>query len=67
MARAARGGRARVEQVESFEKRRSLEDWFSRSETPVEDRPLIKELLADQIDGDEYVDTKLVLKARKAA
>ena len=55
-----------VEQVESFEKRRSLEDWFSRSETPVEDRPLIKELLADQIEGDEYVDTKLVLKARKA-
>jgi SAM-dependent methyltransferase len=55
-----------VEQVESFEKRRSLEDWFARSETPVEDRPLIKELLEDQIDGDEYVDTKLVLKARKA-
>jgi ubiquinone/menaquinone biosynthesis C-methylase UbiE len=55
-----------IEQVESFEKRRSLEDWFSRSETPVEDRPLIKELLADQIEGDEYVDTKLVLKARKA-
>ena len=55
-----------VEQVESFEKRRSLEDWFSRSETPVEDRPLIRELLADQIEGDEYVDTKLVLKARKA-
>ena len=58
--------RLEVEQVESFEKRRSLEDWFSRSETPDEDRPLIKELLADQIEGDEYVDTKLVLKARKA-
>jgi SAM-dependent methyltransferase len=55
-----------VEQVESFEKRRSLEDWFARSETPIEDRPLIRELLADQIEGDEYVDTKLVLKARKA-
>jgi SAM-dependent methyltransferase len=55
-----------VEQVESFEKRRSLEDWFARSETPVEDRPLIRELLADQIEGDEYVDTKLVLRARKA-
>ena len=46
--------------------RRSVEDWFSRSETPVEDRPLIRELLADQIEGDEYVDTKLVLKGRKA-
>jgi SAM-dependent methyltransferase len=55
-----------VEQVESFEKRRSLEEWFARSETPVDDRPLIRELLADQIEGDEYVDTKLVLKARKA-
>ena len=56
-----------VEHVESFEKRRSLEDWFSRAETPNEDRPLIKELLADQIEDDEYVDTKLVLKARKGA
>jgi ubiquinone/menaquinone biosynthesis C-methylase UbiE len=54
-----------VEEVESFEKRRSLEQWFDRSETPAEDRPLIRELLADQIDGDEYVDTKLVLKASK--
>jgi SAM-dependent methyltransferase len=54
-----------LEQVESFEKRRTLEDRFSRSETPVEDRPLIRELLADQIEGDDYVDTKLVLKARK--
>jgi ubiquinone/menaquinone biosynthesis C-methylase UbiE len=54
-----------IEQVESFEKRRSLEQWFDRSETPAEDRPLIRELLAEQIDGDEYVDTKLVLKARK--
>jgi SAM-dependent methyltransferase len=60
------GAGLEVEQVESFEKRRSLEDWFARSETPVEDRPLIRELLADQIEGDEYVDTKLVLKARKA-
>ncbi|MDX6440237.1 MAG: hypothetical protein QOF45_2820 [Gaiellaceae bacterium] len=56
-----------VEEVESFEKRRSLEQWFDRSETPADDRPLIKELLADQIDGAEYVDTKLILKARKGA
>jgi hypothetical protein len=26
----------------------------------------VKELLADQIEGDEYVDTKLLLKARKS-
>ena len=54
-----------VERVESFEKRRSLEEWFARSETPAADRPRVRELLAEQIDGDEYVDTKLVLKARK--
>ncbi len=56
-----------VEQVESFEKRHPLEEWLDRSETPEEDKPRVKELLADQIEGDEYVDTKLVLKARKAA
>jgi hypothetical protein len=56
-----------VDQVESFEKRHPLEEWLDRSETPAEDRPLVKELLGDQIEGDEYVDTKLVLKARKRA
>jgi len=54
-----------VEQVESFEKRHPLEDWLDRSETPPDDRGRVKELLADQIEGDEYVDTKLLLKARK--
>jgi SAM-dependent methyltransferase len=54
-----------VERVESFEKRHALEAWLDRSGTPAEDKPRVKELLADQIDGDEYVDTKLVLKARK--
>ncbi len=55
-----------VEQVESFEKRHALEEWLERSQTPEQDRPRVKELLADQIEGDDYVDTKLVLKARKA-
>jgi SAM-dependent methyltransferase len=54
-----------VERVESFEKRHELEEWLDRSQTPEQDRPRVKELLADQIQGDEYVDTKLVLKARK--
>ena len=56
-----------IEQVEEFEKRHPLEQWLDRSQTPVADRPLVKELLADQIEGDEYVDTKLVIRARKAA
>ncbi len=56
-----------VEQVESFEKRHPLEEWLNRSATPEGDKPRVKELLAAQIVGNEYVDTKLVLKARKAA
>ena len=56
-----------VEQVEAFEKRHPLEAWLDRSATPDDDRPRVQELLADQIEGDEYVDTKLVIKARKAA
>ncbi len=55
-----------IEQVESFEKRHPLEAWLDRSETPPDDRARVKELLAAQIEGDEYVDTKLVLKARKS-
>ena len=56
-----------VEEVEAFEKRHPLEAWLDRSATPDDDRPRVQELLADQIEGDEYVDTKLVIKARKAA
>ena len=56
-----------VEQVEEFEKRHPLEEWLDRSGTPDEDRPRIVELLGDQVEGDEYVDTKLVIRARKAA
>jgi len=55
-----------IEQVESFEKRHALEEWLDRSDTPEADKPRVKELLADQIEGDEYVDTKLVLKARRS-
>ncbi|MGH3071240.1 MAG: class I SAM-dependent methyltransferase, partial [Gaiellaceae bacterium] len=54
-----------IEHVERFEKRHSLEEWLNRSATPEQDRPRVKELLAAQIEGDEYVDTKLLLKARK--
>ncbi len=54
-----------VEQVERFEKRHPLQEWLDRSGTPEEDRSRVEELLAEQIDGVEYVDTKLVLKASK--
>jgi SAM-dependent methyltransferase len=54
-----------VEQVERFEKRHPLEEWLDRSGTPEPDRTRVKALLADHIDGDAYVDTKLLLRARK--
>ena len=54
-----------LEAVEQFEKRHPLAEWLDRSQTPELDRPRVVELLGDQIEGDEYVDTKLVLKARK--
>jgi len=55
-----------VERVELFEKRHALEGWLDRSGTPAEDKPRVRELLAGRIEGEEYVDTKLVVKARKA-
>jgi SAM-dependent methyltransferase len=56
-----------VEEAHAFAKRHPLEAWLDRSGTPKEDRPRVVELLGEQVEGDEYVDTKLVLRARKAA
>jgi SAM-dependent methyltransferase len=56
-----------VEEVHAFEKRHPLDEWLDRSGTPDEDRPHVRELLGAQIEGDEYVDTKLVIRARKGA
>ena len=54
-----------VEQVEQFEKRHPLQEWLARAGTPEDDAARVEELLEEQIDGDEYVDTKIVLRARK--
>jgi ubiquinone/menaquinone biosynthesis C-methylase UbiE len=56
-----------VEEVERFEKRHPLDGWLARTGTSEEDGARVRELLAEQIEGDEYVDTKLLLRARKAA
>jgi SAM-dependent methyltransferase len=56
-----------VEEVHEFEKRHPLEQWLDRSGTPEEDKSRVVELLGDQVVGDEYVDVKLVIRARKAA
>jgi ubiquinone/menaquinone biosynthesis C-methylase UbiE len=54
-----------VEALEQFEKRHALTEWLDRAQTPEADRARVVELLAEQIEGDEYVDTKLLFKARK--
>jgi SAM-dependent methyltransferase len=56
-----------IEEVREFEKRHPLEQWLDRAGTPEADKPRVVELLGDQVEEDEYVDTKLVLRARKAA
>jgi SAM-dependent methyltransferase len=54
-----------IEAVETYEKRHPLEQWLARTDTSEEDATRVRELLADRIEGDEYVDQKLLLRARK--
>jgi len=56
-----------VEAVEHFEKRHPFDAWMARAGTPAEDLERVRELLADLIEDDEYVDVKILLKARKRA
>ena len=54
-----------IEAVETYEKRHPLEQWLARTDTSEKDATRVRELLASQIEGDEYVDHKLLLRARK--
>ena len=54
-----------VEQVELVEKRHELEAWLARTETGEEDAARVRELLAEHIDDGDYVDTKIMLRARR--
>ena len=54
-----------VEAVESFEKRHPLEGWLARTGCAGAEAERVRELLADRIDGDDYVDTKILFKALK--
>jgi ubiquinone/menaquinone biosynthesis C-methylase UbiE len=56
-----------VEAVETFEKRHPLEAWLERTGCVGEEAARVRELLAGRIADGDYVDTKIVLKARKAA
>jgi SAM-dependent methyltransferase len=54
-----------IEHVEIRAKRRSLDDWLARTETTGEEADQVKALLADAIEDGQYVDRKILLKARK--
>jgi SAM-dependent methyltransferase len=56
-----------VEAVEAFEKRHPLEAWLARAGCAGEEAARVRELLADRVEDGAYVDTKILLKARKAA
>jgi SAM-dependent methyltransferase len=55
-----------VEQVQVFERRRDVDDWLARVETPPEDAERVRELLADRIQDGELTLPAIVLKARKS-
>jgi len=57
-----------VEQVERFEKTHALEDWLGRTGCEGEEADRVRKLLADRMtaDGTAWVDTKLVIRARKS-
>jgi len=57
-----------VEQVECFEKVHPLEDWLARTGCEGAEAERVRELQADRLtdDGTAWVDTKLVIRARKS-
>jgi SAM-dependent methyltransferase len=55
----------RIERVEILEKRRPLESWLARTETTGQEAEQVKAMVADAIDEGDYVDLKILLKARK--
>jgi len=55
-----------VEQVQVFERRRDVEDWLARVETPEEDADRVRELLSDRIEDGELTLPAIVLEARRS-
>ena len=56
-----------VEQVECFEKAHPLEDWLARTGCEGEEAERVRGLLADRMnDEGAWVDTKIVIRARKS-
>jgi ubiquinone/menaquinone biosynthesis C-methylase UbiE len=55
-----------VEQVQVFQRRRNVDEWLGRVETPKEDAARVHALLADRIEDGELSLPAIVLKARKS-
>ena len=56
-----------VEAIEHFEKHHAFDAWMARAGTPAEDVERVRELLAELMEDDDYVDVKILLRARKRA
>jgi SAM-dependent methyltransferase len=54
-----------VEEVAFVDKRRAVGDWLARTGCADEEAERVRSLLGDQIDGGDYVDTKILLKGRR--
>lgn len=55
-----------VEEVAFVEKRRPVADWLARTGCEGEEAERVRQLLGGAIDGGDYVDTKILLRGRKA-
>jgi SAM-dependent methyltransferase len=53
-----------VEEVAFVDKRRAVGDWLARTGC-ADEAERVRSLLGDQIDGGDYVDTKILLKGRR--
>ncbi len=54
-----------VDAVERFEKRRSFDQWLARTACEGDEAERVRELLARHVVDGNYVDTKILLRARK--
>jgi SAM-dependent methyltransferase len=59
------GAGLEVDEVRIVEKRHPLEAWLARTATPEADAARVRALLRDHLDGADYVDRKILLRARK--
>jgi SAM-dependent methyltransferase len=55
-----------VERVEFFEMDLEFESWLDRTDTPEDDRPRIRELLAPLSSGETWKSPIVIIKARKS-